>query len=241
MRVYSNCEEVGLYLNGKLVEKRHPDNSRTTTNLKHPPFTFHLARFEPGTLRAVGYINGRKVAACELSTPGESSALTLQFDTSGKLFAADGKDMIFCRANMNDQTGTLVSKASEPVFFGVTGPAQMIGDNPISAEAGIATILLGSDVATPHCIVYAMTMIQDADQIRILSAAASPDGGHVPDYKIHYTTDGSEPTGKSPEYSRPVKGVTQLRAAIFVEGRIVVRANWPASAPSTGFARANGG
>jgi beta-galactosidase len=49
VRVFSNCEEVALYLNGKLVEQRRPDNSRVSTHLKHAPFTFKLDRFQPGT------------------------------------------------------------------------------------------------------------------------------------------------------------------------------------------------
>ena len=56
VRVFSNCEEVALYLNGELVGRRRPDVSRITTNLRHAPFTFKLAQFQPGTLRAVGYI-----------------------------------------------------------------------------------------------------------------------------------------------------------------------------------------
>ncbi len=240
VRVFSNCEEVALYLYGRLLEKRRLDDSRVTTNLKHAPFTFHPAQFEPGTLRAVGYIGGHKAATYERQTPGQPDALVLHFDAGDKPFAANGKDMIFCRANVNDQNSTLVSTANEPVFFGVTGQAQLIGDNPISSEAGIATILLGSDVVNPKYTVYAMALIQDGDEIRILSAAASPDGKKVSDYKICYTTDGSEPVGTSLEYSRPVKGATQLRAAIFVHGQIAAHASYPATAPSTGFARVNG-
>jgi len=54
VRVFNNCEEVALYLNGRLVERRRPDTSRVSTNLKHAPFTFKPDRFQPGTLPAVG-------------------------------------------------------------------------------------------------------------------------------------------------------------------------------------------
>src|SRR5208283_5729839 len=54
VRVFSNCEEVALYLNGRLVERHRLDTSRVSTNLKHAPFTFKPDRFQPGTLPAVG-------------------------------------------------------------------------------------------------------------------------------------------------------------------------------------------
>jgi beta-galactosidase len=231
VRVFSNCEEVALYLNGKLIEKRRPDNSRTSTNLRHPPFTFKLDQFEPGTLLAIGYIGGREVARVERRTPGEIDKLKLQFDLSGKPFAPESKDAIFCHANLEDKNGTIVPTASAPVSFGAMGEAKLIGNNPVVNEAGTGTILLQSDIKKPRCAVYAVSLIKDKDQIRILSAAASPDGHRESDYKIHYATDGSEPSAASPVYSKPVRYSPQLRAAIVVNGQIVARVDASASAP----------
>lgn len=234
VRVFSNCEEVALYLNGKLIEKRRPDNSRASTNLKHAPFIFTLGQFQPGELKAVGYIGGHKVAICKRRTPGEADKLALQLDAGGKAFAVNGKDVIFCHANLKDKTGTVVSTANAPVFFGVTGLARLVGDNPILDEAGSATILLESDVAKPRCAVYAISLIKEKDQTRILSAAALPEGRRISGCKIHYTTDGSEPSAASPVYdSKPIQNAPRLRAAILVNGQIVASADSLASAPST--------
>jgi len=233
VRVFSNCEEVALYLNGKLVERRQPDTSRASSNLKHAPFTFKPGRFQPGTLEAVGYLGGREVARCERRTPGELDGLALDFDLSDRIFAAAGKDMTFCHASLQDKTGTLISTGRVPVFFGTTGPAQLVGDNPIMSEAGIATILVGSDITRPRCAVYAICLANEKDQTRILSAAAAPDGSRVPDYKIHYTTDDTEPSATSPVYSGPVRNAPQLRAVIVVNDQIVARADSRTSAPAT--------
>jgi beta-galactosidase len=245
VRVFSNCEEVALYLNGKLLERRRPDVSRLCTNLKHPPFTFKPARFEPGTLQAVGYLGGREVARAERRTPGELVALAVDFDLSGRPFATGDKDMTFCYARLRDQAGTQIPTGRLPVFFGTTGPAQLVGDNPILSEAGTATILLTSDAAKPRCAVYAICLASQQDRTRILSAAAAPDGTPVPDYMIHYTTDGTEPTVSSPVYSGPVPNAPQLRAVIVVNDKIVARADSRNSAPATSncavsLAQANG-
>jgi hypothetical protein len=233
VRVFSNCEEVALYLNGKLVERRRPDTSRVSTHLKHAPFTFKPGRFQPGTLQAVGYIGGREVTRCERRTPGELDGLTMKFDLSGRPFAIGNKDMTFCYASLKDKTGTLIPTARVPVFFGITGPAQLVGDNPIMSEAGTATVLVASDIPKTRCAVYAICLMNEKDHTRILSAAASPDGTKVPDYKIHYTTDGTELSARSPVYSRPVKNAPQLRAAILVNEEVVARADSRTSAPAT--------
>ena len=233
VRVFSNCEEVALYLNGRLVERRRPDATRTSTNLKHPSFTFEVSRFEPGTLRAVGYVGGHEAAQSEQHTPGGPDGLVLQFGSSGRRFAGSGKDAVFCYASLKDKTSTLVPTAQVPVFFGATGQARLVGHNPILSEAGIATILVESDVAKPDCAVYAIAMIQEQGRTRILSAAISPEGAPVPDYQVRYTTNGAEPSAASPLYSGPVENSPPLRAAIFVNGLTVARVDARTKAAST--------
>ncbi len=233
VRVFSNCEEVELYLNGRLMERRRPDVSRMTTNLKHAPFTFQLDRFVPGTLRAVGYIGGRKVVQSERSTPGAIAKLNLRFDLGGKPFAAGGRDAVFCYAELQDQAGHVVPTADVPVFFGVAGRAHLVGHNPIQSEAGTAAILLENDAVKAGCAVYAMALQKDGNQVRIFSAAVSPGGNKVPGCRINYTTDGTRPLVASPAYVKPVSNTPTLRAAIFVNGQAVANADSRANVPST--------
>jgi hypothetical protein len=217
VRVFSNCEEV----------------ARISTNLKHSPFTFKLDQFQPGTLRAIGYVGGRKATSYERHTPGEISRLTLQFDQSDRAFAASGKDTVFFYASLQDKSGNLVPDTKAPVFFGATSQARLVGSNPIMSEAGMATILVESEGVKPACTGFAICLIREQNQTRILSATASPSGARSPDYKIHYTTDGTEPSAASPVYSRPLKNVPQLRAAILVQGKTVASADSRSNAAST--------
>jgi beta-galactosidase len=224
VRVFSNCEEIALSLNGKLIERRRPDTSRISTHIKHAPFTFTLDHFEAGTLKAVGFIGGREVTFHERHTSGPATALALRFDLSGRPFAAAGKDTLFCHADLVDPNNTILPTGKFPVFFGTDGATRLVGQNPIATEAGIATVLLESDTANSAATVYALTLIPDGEQTRILSTAASPNGKPVTNYTIHYTTDGSEPSTRSSEYKNPIRSHPKLRAAIVVNGKVVAGA-----------------
>jgi beta-galactosidase len=223
VRVFSNCDEVALFRNGKLIERRQPDQSRLTTHLKHPPFTFQLDRFEPGTLEAVGYMSSRTVTRHERRTPGTAVRLNLEFDLAGRPFAPTGKDAVFCRAELRDAAGTTIPTGNFPVFFGVTGNARKATDNPLALEAGIATLLLETDAAKTAAAVYALTLIPSGNQVHMLAQAAAPNGKRISRYTIHYTTDGSHPTAASPRYTKPVLRHPDLRAAIVVNGNVVAQ------------------
>ncbi len=232
VRVFSNCEEVALSLNDKLIERRRPDTSRISTHIKHAPFTFALDRYEAGTLKAIGYIGGREVTTYERRTPGATEALALRFDLNGRAFAAHGKDAVFCHAELVDASNMIVPTSKSPVFFGTDGSARLVGQNPIAAEAGIATVLLENDKPNSPVTVYAISLISDGEQTRIVSTAASPNGNKITGYTICYTTDGTEPSAKSPEYQKPIRNHPQLRAAIVVKGRIVAATKTSAATAS---------
>lgn len=140
-KIYSNTEEVELFLNGESLGRRSPDSGRVSTHLNNPPFTFEIEKFEPGTLRAIGYIDGEVAAEHRQITPEEPQAINLHVDYSGKPPEAGQKDVLFVYASVVDENGTVVPDAENDIYFEIEGNAELIGQNPITAEAGIATIL----------------------------------------------------------------------------------------------------
>ncbi len=151
--VFSNCEQVSLYLNGTLVATQSP---ATGTNLEHPTFSFTIASFQSGTLRADGLIGGVVRATHSVTTPGTAARVSIVIDTADVPFTADGSDIAIVYASILDANGTTIPTATNSVTFTIaSGPGDLIGINPQTAEAGIASILLRSRTTAGRIVVNA--------------------------------------------------------------------------------------
>ena len=151
--VYSNCDEVELLINGKRIAQQRPDNGPETgygdifnggnvNRLAHPPFTFLLKGFEPGTVSAVGWINGKPVVRDSVVTPGQFEHIKLELGTNGKPWQTGG-DIIFVYAKLLDHKGAL-TEANSPVHIQINGNATLMSPATVDAEAGIASFLIRS-------------------------------------------------------------------------------------------------
>ncbi len=170
VRVYSNCDEVELTLNGRSLGRRKPTQDAFSKRLPHPPFHFDVEKFEPGVLQAAGFNNGQEVVRHEVRTPEAASRLMLTVDQSERPLQADGADALFVYASVVDQHGTVVPADTRSITFEVTGPAQLIGKNPLPAEAGIATILLQSKTNPGEITVTATALNLEPATIKTTSA-----------------------------------------------------------------------
>jgi beta-galactosidase len=220
VRVFSNCEEVALSLDGRLLERRRPDRSRIATRLAHPPFLFRTGGFRPGNLEAVGYVGGRPVARHSVRTPGPIERLTLAMDLAGRALDGKRRDLLFCHASLRDAVGTVVPDAWENVVFGVRGDAELVGRNPYSSEAGVSSILADVRPGRGSVSVYGLAIVSGGGAARVLGAALAL-RGDAPPYGLVYTTDGAEPGPSSARYRGPVEAASDLRAALVVQGTVL--------------------
>ena len=140
--VYSNSDTVQLFRNDTLIAVQGPDSDSNGTKLNHPPFTFTMPGYSPGSLKAVALRSGKEVASHTVTTPGRPTAIRLTADFSNKQLEADNSDVIFIYATLTDSAGNQVFTADAMIEFTVRGNAELIGSNPVKAEAGIASILL---------------------------------------------------------------------------------------------------
>ena len=160
--VYSNCDEVALYLNDVLVSRQKPTVNQNSDKLNHAPFLFKVDKFSAGTLRADGFIKGQKVVSNIVKTPETATKIELSYDVSSKAINPNNPDVVFVYAKITDANGTIIPDATYDVTFALSeGNAELIGANPVKAEAGIATILLKtSNLKTPIKITASSESLQ---------------------------------------------------------------------------------
>jgi len=116
IQVYSNCDEVELFLNGKsLGEKSKPaDDSPRSWDVS----------FEKGYLKAVAKNDGKVVATDELKTAGKPERIILTVDKS--MIAKDWDDVAYITAKVVDANGIVCPNANKLISFSVSESGQII-------------------------------------------------------------------------------------------------------------------
>ncbi len=155
VRVFSNAEQVELFLNGESLGKQKPDANKNTTNLKHPPFTFAVKAFKAGELKAVAYVGDKAVSEHKVATAGKASQLKLTIDSSGKAPQTGVKDIVFVRAQLLDATGNPTHDNKVPVSFSVRGGVKLISPVEINSLDGTASALIEIGDSTAGAAVIA--------------------------------------------------------------------------------------
>ncbi|WP_228730450.1 glycoside hydrolase family 2 protein [Shewanella yunxiaonensis] len=142
VRVFSNADEVALYLNGQLIAKQTPTRNHYSQHLPHPPFIFHLAKFTPGTLRADAIIGGKVVATHEVATPGKAVAINLRLDTSGIAPKTGVNDVLFVYAQLQDKDGHPVWSNNIPLQASASGDIEILNQSPMVTSMGQGALLI---------------------------------------------------------------------------------------------------
>jgi len=191
VRVYSNCETVELYLNGRSLGARPPANAERVwrdfqeavgkykyrdefnqqplpgASLRHPPFIWDAVTYARGALLAVGR-KGGEVVRYEVRTAGPPVRIVLKADKT--TLAANESDVSFVEADVVDASGVTVPDARPWVLFSVNGPGRLLGGaTEIDAISGVAAINLQSTDQAGEIQVSASATGLSPGLIRILS------------------------------------------------------------------------
>ncbi|HHY84381.1 MAG TPA: glycoside hydrolase family 2 protein [Verrucomicrobia bacterium] len=129
VHVFTSGDEVELFLNGQSLGRK-----------KKGQYEYRLrwddVVYQPGTLRAVAYRNGRRWATTETKTAGRPAKLRLSADRDE--IRADGRDLSFVTVTVTDQAGLTCPRADNRVHFEIEGPGEIVAtDNgdPTSFES----------------------------------------------------------------------------------------------------------
>jgi beta-galactosidase len=114
--VYSNLDEVELLVNGNSVGRQ---------KVPHLGHVEWKVRYEPGSIEARGYKNGRLALTDKRETTGPAAAIRL---TAGRTaIDADGEDLAVLTIETLDSQGRPVPTADNMIVFSVSGPGALIG------------------------------------------------------------------------------------------------------------------
>jgi beta-galactosidase len=137
--VCSNCDHLKFYVGDKLVAEADPDRKQFP-HLKYAPFSVdaHDVRAGWGDLRIDGYIQGKKVISRSMSGKGIDQKFALLPDDAALI--ADGADTTRVVLRVTDEFDAIRPFANDAIHFELTGPAQLIGDNPFSLVGGTGAV-----------------------------------------------------------------------------------------------------
>jgi beta-galactosidase len=116
VEVYTNAAEVELFLNDKSLGKKSARKD-IALNWKVP--------FEPGTLKAVAFKDGKEVATDLLRTAGTPAKLVLSPDKTA--LTSEWDDVAHVEVRVTDDNGTVIPTASDKITFSIEGPGKVVG------------------------------------------------------------------------------------------------------------------
>lgn len=119
---YTNCEEAELFLNGRSLGRKQLE--------AYGHGEWQVA-YEPGILKAVGYIDGKEIVSDRVETSGKPYALKLRVEAGAPSpdgsVLADGKDVAVLTCYVVDEQGRIVPDAEPEITFSTNELGTVLG------------------------------------------------------------------------------------------------------------------
>ncbi len=142
VKVYSNANEVELFLNGKSLGTRPGSDY---PGLAHPPRVWQVP-YQPGTLKAVARSSGKELDH-EVKTAGSPHHIALESDVQ-QLRSGDPESLAYITASVVDQAGTVVPSSHDPITFTSYGPGELLEQSWLGHGKGLTwNVVAGKTVA----------------------------------------------------------------------------------------------
>jgi beta-galactosidase len=233
--VYSNCEEVELFLNGESLGKQIPGKSWDKMQCQW------MVPYQAGEIKALAYSGGVVVVKETIQTADAPAKIKLSVD--GEMLTNKANDIVQVRVTSTDVKGEFYPYGENRTWFHVLGSGKIRAlDNgsPIDTEKhyeatnrigffGLTRAYVESTDSDGDITLLAACILGEKKQVT--SKMVSIDvqllalRGKLPKAKIDvfYTTDGSLPSPQSIQYDSPfeVELGTTVKALVLVNGKSV--------------------
>ncbi|MDF7822625.1 glycoside hydrolase family 2 TIM barrel-domain containing protein [Pontiellaceae bacterium B12227] len=232
VQVYSNCEEVELFFNGKTLGKQNPGTAWNKMQCQW------MVPWKAGELKAVGSNGGKQAAEKVIRTAGAPAQIALSVD--GEPLAETGSDIVQVRVTTQDDKGEFYPYGENRTWFSVIGDGRIKAlDNgsPVDVEShfgtdnriafyGLTRAYVEStgdgDVALLASCILGEKKLKFSSKVSI-DARLIALRGKLPDIgiEIFCTIDGSEPTTSSTKYNGAfsIAPGTTVKALVVVDGK----------------------
>ena len=114
VRAATNCDEVELFLNNHSLGRKPVSHNTYFNDWK--------VSYQPGELKAVGYLKGKQIATSKLVTAGIAEKLVIK-----QLSISFAGDMMFFEITVTDKNGLPVTDAKNPVTVKIEGDGEIVG------------------------------------------------------------------------------------------------------------------
>ena len=166
VEVYTNCERADLLLNGKSL------GGKAVTDRYNPVLRWDVPN-EAGTLRVVGYRDGKEAARFELSTAGAPDRLDIRADKT--VLAADGVSLSHLEIRIVDAAGRRVVNAAGKIAVQVSGPGELVAMDSAN-PADVTLVSAGYRDAFDGRVLAIVRSARNAGPLTVRASAAGLQG-----------------------------------------------------------------
>ena len=231
--VYSNCDEVELFYNNTSLGKQKPGKNWEEMQCQW------LVKWQPGTLKALGYKNGKIVSEEIIKTANQPAKIQLSID--GASLNNTKNDIVQVRVSSTDNDGDFYPYGENRTYFNVFGAGkikaldngspvdveQHVGPNHRKAFYGLTRAYISSTNQSGNINLLASSILGEkklitSNKISIDTKIINLRGTKItPKIDIYYTTNGETPTVRSLPYkgSFDIELETTVKALVVVNGK----------------------
>ena len=156
--IFSNCDRLEIFIDGKQFAALQPDRAGFP-HLQYPPFFCDLSAdgLAAPELRIDGYVSGRLALSKSFSSDRGKDQFRVEADDLE--LTGDGADATRLAFQIADRFGAPRPFGAGEVRFEITGPAEIVGDNPfrLTDSGGAGAVWVRMRANTSGRVVVAAT------------------------------------------------------------------------------------